>query len=64
MTEQREAYIKEEERLLSEHRQKMLKLAKSCGGFFLTGWMAKIGVWSWLFFYVYFCITLIWFVTR
>ncbi len=64
LAEQHETYIRDETQLMSDHRQKMRKLARSCGGFYLTGWMAKLAVWSWVFLYTYFCITLMWFMMR
>ncbi len=54
--------MSEETLLMSEHHQKMRKLAKSCGGFYLIGWVAKLAVWSRMFLYAYFCVTLMWFV--
>lgn len=44
LTDQHEAYIKDETQILSDHHQKMRKLIQSCGGFYLTGWMAKLAV--------------------
>ena len=64
LTAQHEAYIKDETQILSDHCQKMRKLTQSCGGFYLTGWMAKFAVWSWVCLYAYFCITLMWFVMQ
>ena len=64
LTDQHEAYIKDETQILSDHHQKMRKLTQSCGGFYLTGWMAKLAVWSWVCLYAYFCITLMWIMMR
>ncbi len=73
--EQHKAYLEEEAKLMESHRQKMKKLleehqnemrkiAKSSGGFYLTGWTAKLGIGSWVFLYIFFCITMMWLGTR
>ncbi len=73
--EQHKAYLEEEAGLMENHRQKMKKLleehqkemrktAKSSGGFCLFGWTAKLGIGSWVFLYIFFCLTMIWLGTR